>query len=105
MEARAASEAQGAVADIQLEQTGRIATLTFNRPDARNAMTWAMYEALHGACDRLDNDLGPAAEAGLHTAFVKRGPWGYIIYQPGSADLELDSLTELPDALTRLSAD
>jgi HAD superfamily hydrolase (TIGR01549 family) len=53
--------------------------------------------------DRLDNDLGPAASTGLHTVFVKRGPWGYIIYQPGSADLELDSLAELPDALTRLS--
>jgi len=54
--------------------------------------------------DRLDNDLGPAAHAGLHTVFVKRGPWGYIIYQPGSADLELDSLAQLPNALAKLSA-
>ena len=55
--------------------------------------------------DRLDNDLGPAAEAGLRTVFVRRGPWGYIIYKPGAADLELDSLTELPAALKTLPAD
>src|SRR2546428_11294870 len=33
-----------------------MATLTFNRPEARNAMTWAMYEALVAACDRADAD-------------------------------------------------
>src|SRR6476469_4053321 len=35
---------------------GAIATLTFNRPEARNAMTWEMYEALVAACDRVDAD-------------------------------------------------
>ncbi|MBI3400805.1 MAG: enoyl-CoA hydratase/isomerase family protein [Acidobacteria bacterium] len=35
---------------------GPIATLTFNRPEARNAMTWTMYEALATACDRVDED-------------------------------------------------
>jgi HAD superfamily hydrolase (TIGR01549 family) len=49
--------------------------------------------------DRLDNDLQPATTAGLHTIFIKRGPWGYITYQHGAASLEIDSLTELPDAL------
>jgi enoyl-CoA hydratase/carnithine racemase len=39
---------------------GPIATLTFNRPDARNAMTWEMYDALAAACDRVDAD--PAAK-------------------------------------------
>src|SRR4030095_6825483 len=38
------------------EHTGPIATLTFNRPEARNAMTWEMYQALVDACDRADND-------------------------------------------------
>jgi len=33
-----------------------LATLTFNRPDARNAMTWRRYEALVEACDRADTD-------------------------------------------------
>jgi enoyl-CoA hydratase/carnithine racemase len=31
-----------------------VATLTFNRPDARNAMTWEMYEALVQACEAAD---------------------------------------------------
>jgi enoyl-CoA hydratase/carnithine racemase len=35
---------------------GPVAALTFNRPDARNAMTWGMYEALVAACDRVDAD-------------------------------------------------
>ena len=29
--------------------------------------------------DRLDNDIAPAAKAGLFTAWVRRGPWGYIL--------------------------
>jgi enoyl-CoA hydratase len=40
------------------ETDGPLATLTFNRPDARNAMTWAMYEALVAACERVDGDTG-----------------------------------------------
>ena len=55
--------------------------------------------------DRLDNDLLPATAAGLHTIFVKRGPWGYITYKRGTASLEIDSLTELPDALKTFQAD
>jgi len=35
---------------------GPRATLTFDRPEARNAMTWEMYEALVAACDRVDRD-------------------------------------------------
>ena len=33
-----------------------LAFLTFNRPEARNAMTWGMYDALLDACDRVDRD-------------------------------------------------
>jgi HAD superfamily hydrolase (TIGR01549 family) len=32
--------------------------------------------------DRLDNDIAPAAEAGLFTVWLRRGPWGFIL-QPG----------------------
>jgi enoyl-CoA hydratase len=38
------------------ESDGPIGTLTFNRPEARNAMTWDMYQALVDACDRADAD-------------------------------------------------
>jgi enoyl-CoA hydratase/carnithine racemase len=35
---------------------GPLAILTFNRPEARNAMTWPMYDALADACERVDRD-------------------------------------------------
>src|SRR6185436_9892170 len=38
------------------ETDGPLAFLTFNRPEARNAMTWEMYESLVDACDRVDRD-------------------------------------------------
>ncbi len=38
------------------EQDGPVAILTFNRPEARNAMTWGMYEALRETCERVDED-------------------------------------------------
>jgi enoyl-CoA hydratase len=38
------------------ETDGPIAFLTFNRPEARNAMTWEMYEALVEACERVDRE-------------------------------------------------
>ena len=37
--------------------------------------------------DRLDNDLKPAKAAGMRTAFIRRGPWGYIWeHHPGHGD-------------------
>jgi enoyl-CoA hydratase len=41
---------------LTLEQTARVAVITVDRPDARNAMTFAMYEGLHDLCERLDAD-------------------------------------------------
>lgn len=38
------------------EQDGPLAVLTFNRPEARNAMTWEMYEAVVTACDAVEAD-------------------------------------------------
>jgi len=52
--------------------------------------------------DRVDNDVVPAAAAGLVAVHVRRGPWGYL--QPGAeqAALRVDSLSELPEALDRV---
>ncbi|HEX2036476.1 MAG TPA: enoyl-CoA hydratase/isomerase family protein [Chloroflexota bacterium] len=36
--------------DLIFEIEAPLATLTFNRPGARNAMTWAMYDGLSRAC-------------------------------------------------------
>jgi len=35
---------------------GAVARITFNRPAARNAMTWKMYEELVRACEAVDGD-------------------------------------------------
>lgn len=42
--------------DLRLEQEGRVVWLTFNRPEARNAMTFEMYDALYDLCERFDAD-------------------------------------------------
>src|SRR5262245_26953876 len=42
--------------DLRLDRDGRTALLTFNRPEARNAMTFEMYERLHDTCEQLDRD-------------------------------------------------
>jgi len=46
------------VADPELlyETDGPLAFVTFNRPPSRNAMTWAMYDGLAAACERVDAD-------------------------------------------------
>ena len=38
------------------ERRESTAFVTFNRPEARNAMTFAMYEALHERCEEVDAD-------------------------------------------------
>jgi HAD superfamily hydrolase (TIGR01662 family) len=58
--------------------------------------------------DRADNDIVPARAAGLKTVFIKRGPWGHIHADSDAArlaDLRIDSLSELPAALTGLGRD
>src|SRR5437764_3206047 len=45
---------KGLMAETIFETTGPIAILTFNRPEARNAMTWGMYDALVSACEQVD---------------------------------------------------
>jgi len=51
------------------EIDGALAILTFNRPEARNALTWDMYDALVEACD--------AAEAHADVrVFIIRGAGG-----------------------------
>jgi enoyl-CoA hydratase/carnithine racemase len=44
--------------DVLFTTVGPVAWLTFDRPEAGNAMTWAMYDALAEACDRVDADDG-----------------------------------------------
>jgi enoyl-CoA hydratase len=41
---------------VHLGVDGGIASVTFDRPEARNAMTWAMYERLRAICEQLRED-------------------------------------------------
>ncbi len=52
--------------------------------------------------DRVDNDVLPAAAAGLVAIHVRRGPWGRLQPTPPEAAFGLDSLAEIPDALASL---
>lgn len=49
------SAAEGAV---RLDVEGAIARITFDRPAARNAMTWRMYEELAQACQSIATSRG-----------------------------------------------
>lgn len=55
--------------------------------------------------DRVDNDLKPAKAAGMRTAFIRRGPWGYIWERhpdmPDAADWMMESLIELPPLIAK----
>ena len=42
--------------EVLVSRDGAVVTLTFNRPEARNAMTWNMYERLDRTCDEVNAD-------------------------------------------------
>ena len=42
--------------EVLLERDGRVAVVTINRAEARNSMTFEMYEMLHDHMERLDGD-------------------------------------------------
>ena len=56
--------------------------------------------------DRIDNDVVPAADAGMTAVFLRRGPWGWLQWEWPEADrarVRIDSLLELPQALASIS--
>ena len=53
--------------------------------------------------DRVDNDVVPAARAGLVAVHIRRGPWGRLQPTPPEAALALDDLASLPQALASLA--
>ncbi|WP_371515938.1 HAD family hydrolase [Kitasatospora sp. NBC_01300] len=57
--------------------------------------------------DRLDCDVLPAARAGMGTALIRRGPWGWIQQHDPAADratFRIDSLAELPELIAKADA-
>ena len=69
---------------------GPIATLVFNRPEARNALTWEMYDALCHACERVDLDRT------IHV-FVIKGAGG--AFAAGTDISQFSTLATREDAL------
>ena len=67
------------------------AFLTFNRPQARNAMTWAMYDALLAACEKVDAD--PQVRV-----FILRGAGGKA-FVSGTDISQFQSFREPKDAI------
>lgn len=59
--------------------------------------------------DRLDNDIRPAATAGMPTALIRRGPWGVIQHHhPDAArlpTLRVDALTELGGLIAEFNSE
>jgi HAD superfamily hydrolase (TIGR01662 family) len=72
-----------------------------------DAVPWQAGEVIYVG-DRLDNDLKPAKAAGMRTAFIRRGPWGYILEQhpdlPRAADWRMTSLAELPGIVAAVNS-
>lgn len=53
--------------------------------------------------DRLDNDVNPAALAGMRPVWLRRGPWAVITTDvPPPGTLVIDSLTELVERINEV---
>ncbi|MFI5779400.1 HAD family hydrolase [Nocardia sp. NPDC051570] len=55
--------------------------------------------------DRIDNDVAPAKVAGMRTAYLQRGPWGWIHRDKPEvaqlSDWKIRDLSELPEIVGR----
>ena len=55
--------------------------------------------------DRIDNDIAPAKRVGMRTAYIRRGPWGWIHrHRPEVAELSdwrVDGLMEVVEGVRR----
>jgi FMN phosphatase YigB (HAD superfamily) len=59
-------------------------------------------EAIAYVGDRVDNDVVPAAAAGMTAIFIRRGPWAWIqcpVGIPAGAAFVISDLTTLPELL------
>ena len=92
---------------VAFELVGMSAAWDLHKPDpaffARIATELGLApDAIAYVGDRVDNDVRPAAAAGMLAIFVRRGPWGWIQgapEDPHEADLVVNSLAELPKRL------
>jgi FMN phosphatase YigB (HAD superfamily) len=104
----AALEAWARGAGLPVDVVTGSATLGVRKPDP--AFFAGLVEASGCAAgevayvgDRTDNDVRPAAAAGLVAVHVRRGPWGRLQETPPEAALAVDELASLPEALASLT--
>jgi enoyl-CoA hydratase len=73
---------------VRLAIDGRVASIVFDRPDARNAMTWAMYDQLEAACTRLSGGraVDVAVFRGAGESFVAGTDIGQFAAFAGAED-------------------
>ncbi|MEW5990548.1 MAG: HAD family hydrolase [Chloroflexota bacterium] len=96
---------------IPLDLVASSAGMGVSKPDP--AFFVRIADALHLAPaaiayvgDRVDNDVRPAAAAGMRAIFIRRGPWAYLQATDGpplEAAATIDSLLELPEVLASLN--
>jgi FMN phosphatase YigB (HAD superfamily) len=97
-------------ADVPIELVASSATWGVAKPDLaffdRIALELSLPpEQIAYVGDRLDNDVVPAARAGMVSVFVRRGPWAWIQAgrdDPPEAAIVVESLVDLPQALAAL---
>ena len=96
-----------AALDLPVELLGISATWGVTKPDpaffARIASELDLPPAAVAYVgDRVDNDVEPAARAGMRAIWIRRGPWAWIQAGrevPGAASAAISSLIELPEVL------
>ena len=76
---------------LEFEHDGPFAFLTFNRPEARNALTWEMYDGLVETCERVDR-------AGDIRVLVIRGSGG-AAFAAGTDISQFTSFSTRDDAI------
>jgi HAD superfamily hydrolase (TIGR01549 family) len=106
----ATTEALLAQLDVELDLAVSSETWGLHKPDpaffARIAEELALPPSdIAYVGDRPDNDVEPAAAAGMAAVFIRRGPWAWIQAgreNPPGAAATIENLGELPAALATL---
>jgi enoyl-CoA hydratase/carnithine racemase len=87
----------GDAGQVRVTRDGQIVTVTFDRPSARNAMTWAMYEQLDSALDQLasEPDVRVAVLRGTDGNFVSGTDISqFVDFKSGSDGVEYERRLE-----------
>lgn len=87
-----------------LTTSGRVATLTLQRPDARNAMSTDLLAALHARVDELKNrqDISVVLLTGAGSAFCAGMDLKAVLSDPALPSVLLNSLAEFTVKLRSL---